>query len=405
MKSSDNLNKALRDALKDHPEPLHDGQWDKLYRELHEKKSKRIFPWFGFWIILLVTGLTGFLTGYLLNSELKNSNPIAVNSQDTVSPEVASPNSAKSNLAELKQANSNIQRSESNTNSNAIVNNSSITQETNSANSNSKQTNSQSSSKSKLTYSDQHQNSSAKLSNERQPKDQKGRDNQGKEQESNSNKSPDRNIDKTDLALNGNNKQETNYAQKDPAKTDLTEPKDSTSELNNNAQNDVADNDKIADNTKKDKDEDLKKKPKKKKPKPTPEGSEEQPKWVFGLSLGMSTFNTRMGAYSAPSTVHKDVKDVNENSLGNKKSNTFKLSVNYRFLKGLSLGFNTGFQYRTVREVRDFNYTLDELPFRKPDNSIDFYIPLKDTQIFLRVNESRTSEFRYVTIPFTFSYN
>lgn len=39
MKPNNKLNQALKDALFEHPEPLHDGQWERLRVELEEKRN------------------------------------------------------------------------------------------------------------------------------------------------------------------------------------------------------------------------------------------------------------------------------------------------------------------------------------------------------------------------------
>lgn len=60
MKSNNKLNTALKDALYEHHEPLHDGQWERLRAELEEKKKRRFLPWFIlFFGVALGAGLIG----------------------------------------------------------------------------------------------------------------------------------------------------------------------------------------------------------------------------------------------------------------------------------------------------------------------------------------------------------
>lgn len=71
MRQDNKLNRALKGALGEHTEPLHEGQWERLSAVLGEKKKKRrILPWF---MLFCIVGLSSLAIGFWLGGNKAES--------------------------------------------------------------------------------------------------------------------------------------------------------------------------------------------------------------------------------------------------------------------------------------------------------------------------------------------
>lgn len=97
MKSKNNLNRALRDALYEHQVPLNDSQWERINKELMPKPKRRFLPWF-FIFTAVIAGSS--IVAYLNY----NNDDVISNSRATESHSAAPVNS---NTIEANKSNSN----------------------------------------------------------------------------------------------------------------------------------------------------------------------------------------------------------------------------------------------------------------------------------------------------------
>lgn len=92
MNTKNNLHNALHKAFENHTEPLNEAQWDRLEGAILQRKKRRFFPFFLFFMVICLTaGTTYFLT---LNYGLKKSNATSYSTNQRNSPNPLTNNDA-----------------------------------------------------------------------------------------------------------------------------------------------------------------------------------------------------------------------------------------------------------------------------------------------------------------------
>lgn len=403
MKSDNSkLNQSLRDALKDHPEPLSNHQWDRIQASLGERK-KRGFPWIFVALLVFVSSMIAFTLGYLTGDRSLASDT-QVKQPTLQSPEVGrqqQPNDTSmfNSISDASLPNNTSLNNQvagpATSSSPAIRPSSSHSAGLADAGTSSRQApsgnpgrTSSSTSRENPAGSDLAGNPAATqgASAATGPEPTKGGDhtqNAGdtkSKPELNSTALADQTTENKDTLKNQNLISEK--SQTNPSNTDLE--KDSKTKDNDNAET---------------------KSPKKKKQRKSDLSELFNDRLTLGLRFGPSVFKSGVGDFSNTKTVHKDTRDLFENGISDRKSSNIDLMLQFRIVKGLQLGFNTGVQVRTLSEKRTYNYTLKDIPFRDNDSAILFYVTNKDSTNLLKFNSVEQISYRFVSIPLVFNYD
>lgn len=394
MKPNNKLNQALKDALFEHPEPLHDGQWERLRVELEEKKKRRFLPWFFLFAgVLLCAGLIHLY----INSD---GDKIAIQNQSAANQtnsHASDQNVAASKSNELPAADLNTSTSSSDeTAMKTEPNSTTISRHTSQSPASSYSPTLQQS------INDGHgpSNNNLGLSNSFGSDDNKDKPsesitdinvNQGlpvktKEDNISNNKSVDNDdnrdkaqqepINKTKLVTgDGNNSKEPLKKEDDVKSTKSTEveiKKDTTKKTDTT--NGPGDDKKIV-------------------------------KWVFGLNAGYSAVNSVVTGITNEEQLHKDSRNIFK--MGNDKQSAmfYNFNVEFKFSQKLGLRLNTGLHYRLLNNKVDFTYKLSQVPVRMPDNTILTYITIPDSSnpIIFRVRENQS--YSFLSIPLYLNYS
>lgn len=426
MKQNNRLNKALHEALRDHPEPLHEAQWERLRADL-DRDKKRKFPWF-----FLLTGavlLASISTYILINTSSVPDHQLSVQSNTT---ESGSQNATQSNPDSTEQIGSSQQspasgaQNSDNSKSTAPVsgnghagNGSGVISNPNNqpnkpiqSNSNPSQSNSNSS------HSNQHGGSGSSPVNasgnpditadlpaknpitnnptqNREPLDKKSH---GKE---NSNDQTDSANDSRKITDNTNPDLPKTMQGKsvEPGSVDSHKPADDTqsgdsSKIKTNSTADAQTDDKKGDKS------NVNKNPGKS---PGNGGNDDKPsRMVFGFTGGISLATTKIVDLTNQKYFHKDTKKVFEENNQHQTSTFFNFSFEYK-LKNFGLRFNSGLQYRSIYNSVNYDYRLNEVPWRNADNSIDTYFRVPDSSAMsFKINSKQA--LRFITIPLQLSY-
>lgn len=384
MKSSNKLNKALKDALDNNPMPLHESQWERLQKDLgkDEKKPKFLYWFFVLIPMIMVLGI-GYYLGRESNSDSTKSELAIVNTNNG--------NASESNSNEMEldthiQSNANAEQnpnssSESNSNStntiqNKPANSNNTTSESNTINTNSNQNNSSNSSESNVANTNDKDVSTQNSLN-------------GTQNTTNGTQNSS-----SDIVANGENviiNQENelpihvfsvlsyprkkdfkwNSKDEDPLKLSFFENKEGSKKTSKGKKNSI---------------------------------DPERTFFALGFATGFSLVSTEVSGISNSEKIHKDTRKLFEQSTENQHS--YYLNVNFEWtpFKSLNFGLNTGIQYIEVSNDMDIKYKLNQIPVRLPNGDISFYIPISDTMNPPTIQVKNRATYRFVNVPFKIGY-
>lgn len=125
-------------------------------------------------------------------------------------------------------------------------------------------------------------------------------------------------------------------------------------------------------------------------------------KWAIGLQFGTSVVNSK-SSIGSQNSLHRDTRSVFDNASKNQTSNFLKVTLDIPLTKKFNLGLNSGVQFRQVVQNAEYNYFLDSIPFRDVDNTILFYLENKDSAN-ASFNGTYKNVYQYVNIPLNFTY-
>lgn len=410
MNKNDKLQNSFKKAFEDHQEPLHQAQWERLDRALDEKPLTRKWKWFYLLGVFCLTALS-FMTGYFLRSEKESKltdvpaqmAPANDNTANTTDNTTTTPGTSANNTAPT-QTPATAKTNENNTASGQV----NKTNNTNNTNTNENKKPSQSS-----------------VSDNKQPGTGQTPKAQGNDK---SNQTGDV---ATDNKGTSPNKPATEQGSK-PAVNTSGLPKDKIADKQNaDDKNIVTDDSKAADKhdvittddktatPSAEKDTPVIKPPaiahaepadsmnggKKNGKDKEDNGASGRPKFAFTFSSGVSAVKTSIVSFSNPGSMHKDTRQLFDQSNTDKSSVFVNLGFEWYPFKRLSLIFNSGLQYRQFSTHENFEYKYNEVPWRNADQSIDFYIHIHDTSgpiVFKSNNKQRIS---YVNVPLSLGYS
>lgn len=382
MKSGNNLNKALKEALNGHPEPLKDSQWERIRLELGESK-KRPFRWILFPIAFILI-LLGGLTWYLIPQGQEHS------AGNSLTPQSQGPSHdyKQSNKMEIdskgKSEESTIILSDNARNQDNSV----ITNRPNSKNSNNR-------------FQEPFQDD-IKLKMMAKQVGRGGMTNNN----INHKQYDDPDPDEFDIRRHAFRNEvlskisDSNASDNEKKTTDLSEP--NTILEKEKLDSNVKDENKMVQNTDDVSDNDSDEKKKGKKKNKNKGNNYESGKFVLGFASGFSWVNTAVKGLTNTEYMHKDTRKVFEATNDKQQSFNINLSVDYK-LGQSNFSVNSGLQYRYIRNNIDYNYKITELPWRNSDNTIAFYITVPDSssqEIRLRSNQN----YSFLSMPFQLSY-
>lgn len=377
MKSSNKLNKALKDALDNNPMPLHESQWERLQKDLGKDERK---PKFLYWFLIVIPMIMVLGFGYYLGRESKSDstkselaivNTTVGNATKSNSNEndLNTPNQANTIVEQNPNSSNTSKNNSTNTTQNISANNNSNTAESNTNNTSSNQNNSNTFSESPESNSNENQVNTQNSSNE------------------NLNSS-------TDIIANGEN--EVNIQ-------DMESPIQVYSMMNYPKKKEFKWNNKDDDPIKfsfVDYKESFKKSSKDKKITDDPERTF----FALGFASGFSLVSTEVSGISNSEKLHKDTRSLFEQSTENQHS--YYLNVNFEWLpfKNFNFGLNTGIQYIEVSNDMDIKYKLNQIPFRMPNGDISFYIPISDSMNPPTIQVKNRATYRFVNVPLKIGY-
>lgn len=391
MKSSNKLNKALKEALHENPGPLQDKQWERLRAELEEKKRRGVFWYFLGLGLFILAGIGVWFFNfsnekvmadekiYHIQSSQDSSNESLSMAHDTAMKLADSEkNNLKSNPASGSLPESNKVQESIPTENTALISSqtqSNTTEPVNNVNG------ANTTEKEKSGFSDKGLVNGAQ-------KDfvEIGIGNRQGVPE------------KSDTFERLNVQAQKSMPHLNEKDLDTSRPKadDLVGDGNENGEVDAKDTEK------KPEDEKIsKKKPKAKKSVKAP-GENPPGRFVLGFAAGISSASTKVTGLSNENMLHKDTREVFKMNNSRQSSYFLNLGFEYKF-SSLGLRLNTGLNFRNLSSESNFKYTLNELPFRNRDNTIAFY--LQDTSsdpLVFHVASKNT--FTFLTIPIQFSY-
>lgn len=380
MKSNNKLNKAFKDALDGHPEPLRDAQWERLRAELDEKRQKKPFPWI---FVLAAVLMVGIAAGYFIGFRSNDS----INGQISENKEFNSRNSSPENPLNEKMENEISQNPVQNVFDSLLgVNQSNQLDQHRSENSNARSNalNDRNTmvSDNRNDYENplsSHNNSSNPFKTLSEPEKEisNSKDDVDSDYISDENES-----DQTDSGDDGRNptvepllRNENEIGKRDSVKVS----------------NDIAKLD--------DKDS-IKKNKTKEENDPDDKG---KGKFVLGLCSGVTMVSTKVVGFSNEENLHKETRSVFENAFERQQSRFFNFSFEWYFSKNIGLKLNTGLQYRSVNTNVDFDYKLKEAPFRDAEGKILTYITLPDSNAMTFRLQDKIG-FKMVSLPIQLGY-
>lgn len=388
MKPNNKLNQALKDALFEHPEPLHDGQWERLRAELEEKKKRRFLPWFFLFAgVLLCAGLVYLyingdgnkiaiqeqMANHQTNSHTSDSTIISNTTNELPLPEsaTASTNEGDPTVKSGKMA-SQPRRNTHTSPSNSYA--TTVQQSIDDGHGPSLKED-YSGSKKDLIETVNHETPGGMLAT-----GDKGQSVKTNEEGNNNNKTINSDSGKNsskDPALKTILVADGNTTKNQLKKDDLT----STGAESNK------DTTKKSDTTK------------------GPGEDKKKVKWVFGLNAGYAVVNSVVTGLTNEEQLHKDSRNIFK--MGNDKQSAmfYNFNVEYRFSQKIGLRMNTGLNYRLLNNNVDFTYKLSQVPVRLPDNTILTYITIPDTSnpLIFRLRENQS--YSFLSIPLYLNYS
>lgn len=126
-----------------------------------------------------------------------------------------------------------------------------------------------------------------------------------------------------------------------------------------------------------------------------------RPRFALGLAGGFAFVNTSVSGLTNEQKLHKDTRSVFEQSTERQRSGFLNLNFDWRFFHSLNFGLSTGLQYRVIGNKMDVAYTLREVPMRGLNGDIVFYFNIGDSLI---IKAKNSTAFRFVNVPVKLSY-
>ncbi len=364
MKSKNNLNRALKDALYEHQVPLNDSQWERISKELAPKRKRRFLPWF-FIITAVIAGSS--IAAYIKNNNVDDLISKGATESHTVAPE-------NSNTIESNKINSHSIPSRTGEDESDIKSNSgSSSNENNQSNYG-------------MTGIATHSNS---LNNERNTNDIEHA------------KTPLGDLLKNEIGnldgIKGGSDKEGN------SEISIIEEEDYHRHLRMSSIRALKSPFiyTVGSPIYMYLTEGLKLEPRKLK-KNRPE-NEMTGRWAFGLQSGFNMMKTTANAITNPEKLHMDSKAVFD--LANKSQLGFniQLSAEYKPVKTLGLTISSGLQYKKVYNNVNFEYRFTSYADRDSTNNIINYRVDSSSAPIFRIRESQS--FTFVVLPIKFNYN
>lgn len=394
MKPNNKLNQALKDALFEHPEPLHDGQWERLRVELEEKKKRRFLPWFFLFAgVLLCAGLIHLyiksdgdkitIQNQTANNQT-NSHASDQNAADSKSNALPSDNlntSTGSSVESAMKPEPNLTKmSRHASQSPATPYSTTVQQSINDGHGPSDNnwglSNRLDNDINKETPSESRKDVDVNQGLPVKTKEDNITDTKSLDNVDNKDKAPQEPINKTKLVSgDGNNSKEPLKKEGDAesTKSGEVEIKEDTTKKTDTSKG-LGDDKKIV-------------------------------KWVFGLNAGYAAVNSVVTGITNEEQLHKDSRNIFK--MGNDKQSAmfYNFNVEYRFSQKIGLRLNTGLHYRLLNNNVDFTYKLSQVPVRLPDNTILTYITIPDTSnpLIFRVRENQS--YSFLSIPLCLNYS
>ncbi len=369
MKSNNKLNTALKDALYEHHEPMHDGQWERLRAELEEKRKRRFLPWFFVGAGLLL--LSGVYSYYLI------SKPSV---QPVISATTTQPNSHTSvpsqNNAQVEASTETLAETEP-----SVDNDFNTVKGTKG----SETFKSQTSSGSKIIKNGSFK-SSASMDMPENTEPIKWGSVISSIQLSDINDGHKKAIEMPQMSI----PEIENSKEKQSAQEGKTEEnKQETVKTDNSAAN-LINKDTTVKKT--NKDEDTTKKT-------------EKVRFIIGGSAGIAGVRSEIKGLSNEERLHKDSKNVFKMSNENQSAMFVNLNFECKLSQKFGLRFNTGLHYKRINNQVNFTYKLREIPIRLPDNTILSYITVSDTSNPLIVNVRESQTYSFLSLPLLLNYS
>ncbi|MEZ4804553.1 MAG: outer membrane beta-barrel protein [Bacteroidia bacterium] len=359
MKSSNKLNNALRNALKEKPGELHESQWERIQSELNQKKKKGILPWL---LLLIPVVLISIVSGYFIGknsgrtelaTETKQSEILNTDSND-LSKDLSKPNS----LEVEKMSDELLDESDKQVEN--IKKNQIATQaETN---------------ENPRTLANKSDKAASKTISNKEDK------------EANENRVPN---------LERNKGEHISVVQ---ALSMAEMKRQQELEIANVSGIDLIE-DKLTDTFTKDTTEENGKNDKKSG------NSDDESRFAIGFSTGFSPVTSKLIELSNVSKLHQDTRKVFEQSNDRQNSLFAKFTFDYKLSKAFNLGIGSGIEYRQVYNSSQIDYTLNEIPFREVNGDILFYIHVDDSMNPTRIQMKQQNVLQYINIPLQVSYS
>jgi hypothetical protein len=370
MKSGNNINKALKEALQNYPVPLNESQWDRISGDLEKKKNKKPFFWLSIFSTLLVL-LSVLFYNFSDSNKSESSQSLAQNQslQNTEITTNTETKISKSNNSDLitpqiqSKENTNQQDSKPQNTENSLPNENV---------SNQNRTKHETNKVKKNTVKQ-------KVSESSQIK---------------SNKSPTfidvpfnpSLLESTASLQSALNQYVLNYLLLEPqyvAPYEIQKQNENfdwftaTLVKNNKKRNSKSKNIK-------------------------PPKDDIKNSIAIGLMYGISMVNSK-SSIDKQNSLHKDTRKVFDAAAKNQTSKFLKVTLDIPLTKRFNLGLNSGFQYRYVTQNAEYNYNLDSIPFRDVDNRVLFYLANKDSSN-AKFNGSYKNVYQYLNIPLNLTY-
>ncbi|MFM6983470.1 MAG: hypothetical protein ACKOXF_05010 [Chitinophagaceae bacterium] len=370
MKSNNKLNTALKDALYEHHEPLHDSQWERLRVELEEKKKRRFLPWLLlFFGVALGAGLIGM---YLESRKCTIAATVKNASEQT--------NSHASESAVISP--------KVNTDTEALAKTEpSVDNDFNTV---------------KVTKGFEHHTSQIS-SGRKTIKNGSFRSGPGKDIASGYEpvkSGPE--IPPFQMAENGEgNKMRIEIPQ-------LTVPAE---EILDKKEEPIEDKKTEVENPESDKTEDPSKTltkiddTNKKSRKDDSTREKTKLKFVIGGSAGIAGVTSKVTGVSNEESLHKDSRNIFKMSNENQSAMFFNFNFEWALSQKVNLRFNTGLHYKRVDNRVNFSYKLREIPIRMPDNTIISYITVPDSSNPLIINVRENQTYSFLSLPLVINYS
>jgi hypothetical protein len=125
--------------------------------------------------------------------------------------------------------------------------------------------------------------------------------------------------------------------------------------------------------------------------------------FALGFATGVSTVSTKIEGISNEQKLHKDTRNLFEQSTQNQQTQFLNLTFDYLFFARFGIGLSTGLQYRSISSAVDISYRLNQIPLRMPNGDILTYYTAPDSMSPLIKVNNKTA-LRYINIPIKLTY-